>query len=426
MPSSVAYERRYEKMQLRKWSIALLALLLAAMVMVPMVSAAEINALAKNASDRIIITPKFDDSQIRIKAPMNESEIVSFEFSEKWLNENNLNKNSDDIKISIPKSALSTKQAAADSNSALYSIGTEDNRGKTVLLQIPKDTYETMNPQSAQTITLDYPRECFAFYTNADEMLNGIEQRKLVRYNQQTERIETNSHSFASSVPAATSNLYAEWASYNTNANQYPVALRGDMTPQTLSNQGQSFVIYHEREIYFNRNGDQIELTLWYTDNGKIYLSVPVYDEGTLLWGQSGVPPATWIDASSRDRFYYEVYILANGQYNINFLDTGTGIWYRYTYNDSDNPSTYITGITGSSELYLNGALAHSFQATTNTIKDYGVKDTVNGNWLAPGSRFTWDRYKYDSLHNGLYVFMNSYNIGGTIYTYHDASNTDT
>ena len=47
------------------------------------------------------------------------------------------------------------------------------------------------------------------------------------------------------------------------------------------------------------------------------------------------------------------------------------------------------------------------------------------GTWISPGSRFTWDQYKYDSIHNGLYVFMNSYIIGGTIYTYHDASNTD-
>jgi hypothetical protein len=39
MPSSVAYERRYEKMQLRKWSVVLLALLLAAMALVPMVNA---------------------------------------------------------------------------------------------------------------------------------------------------------------------------------------------------------------------------------------------------------------------------------------------------------------------------------------------------------------------------------------------------
>ena len=135
---------------------------------------------------------------------------------------------------------------------------------------------------------------------------------------------------------------------------------------------------------------------------------------------------ASWIDASSKDRFYYEVYIQNNGQYSINFYDTVTAVWSRYTYNDSDNPSTYIIGTTGSSELYLYGGLTNAFQATTNTIKDYGVKDTVNGNWISPTSRFSWDRYKYDSIHNGQYVFMNSYTIGNTIYTYHDASNTDT
>ena len=410
-----------------KARVVLLALMLAGMAMVPMASGANHeNAPSKNISEHLVITPVFDDKQIRIQPPINESDIVSFVFSERWLMENNENKNSDEIKISIPKSALMKNQITTDSESDLYSIGTLTENENVVLLQIPKDTYESTNPTSDGMIILDYPRECFAFFPDTHEMLKEIDKRKAERYTQQTERIEINPRSFASSSKTTRSNLYAEWACYNTNWFQYPLALRGDMKPQTLSNQGQSFVIYHEREIYLNRNGDTIELTLWYTDNGKIYLSAPIYDENQLIWGQNGVPPATWIDASSKNRFYYEVYIQNNGQYNINFLNTGTGIWYRYTYNDADNPSTYINGITGSSELYLNGGLTASFQATTNTMKDYGVKDTLNGDWIEPGSRFSWDRYKYDSEHNGQYVFMNSWNNGGTIYTYHDASDTDT
>jgi len=416
-------------MKTLKIGVMLLAFLLAAMAMVPMVSAAETTtALSKNVSDRIVITPPVDDTQIRIKTPLNESEIISFIFSEKWLKENNISPDPDVIKLAISKNSrsLAKNQIATSNDSLLYSVGPLKDNEPVVLLQIPKDTFEITNSQSNQMITFDYPRECFTFYTNITELSKGIEQRKLLRYSLQTPRIELNPHSSALSIRTASSDLYAEWACYNTISGQTPVALRGDIIPQTLSNQGQSFEIYQEREIYFNRNGDQIELTLYYTSNGKIYLSVPIYDEGQLYWGNNSVPSRTWIDASSKDRFYYEVYIQNNGQYSINFYDTVTAVWSRYTYNDSDNPSTYIIGTTGSSELYLYGGLTNAFQATTNTIKDYGVKDTVNGNWISPTSRFSWDRYKYDSIHNGQYVFMNSYTIGNTIYTYHDASNTDT
>ncbi len=408
----------------KTWAI-LLALLLVAMAIVPCVSAVEEKALSmSDASDRIVITPPPDEAQMILKTPLTESEMISFVFSEQWLEANNLDKNLDNIKVSVPKKTISKSQVAGNDDSMVYSVGVVDASEKVALLQIPKNTYDAMNPESASVITLDYPRYIFTFYSDAASLAKGIEQRRLIRTAGQIERTELNPGASSTAVRTTTSDLYAEWACYNTISGRTPVALRGDITPQTLTNQGQSFTIYHEREIYFNRIGDQIELTLYYTDNGNIYLSVPIYDEGNLYWGSNGVPARTWIDASSKNRFYYEVYIQNNGQYNINFLNTGTAIWYQYTYNDSDNPSTHIIGITGSSEMYLS-SLTNAFQATTNTMRDYGVKDTLSGSWISPGSRFTWDQYKYDSIHNGLYVFMNSYIIGGTIYTYHDTSNTD-
>jgi hypothetical protein len=414
-----------KRMKLRKVSVVLLALLLAAMAIVPMVSAEPEQISSGNVSDRLVITPVFDDQEIRIKAPMDESEIVSFIFSEKWLSTKNQNKDSETITITIPESEIVDSELKTNGISDLKSVGALDPNERVVLLQIPKDTPEINNPDSHQMITLDYPRDYFSYFSDIEELSTEVDNRKAARDKGQNEQIVKNPNPTKLSQ-AKSSNSYNEWACYNTNWFQYPLALRGDMQPETLSNQGQLFSLYHEREIYLNRNGDTIELVLWYLDNGNIYLSAPLYDENQLVWGSSGVPSATWIDASSKNRFYYEVYIKTNGQYNVKFLNTGTSMWYEYTYNDSDNPSTYINGITGSSELTLPGSVTNSFLVSTNSMRDYGVKDTISGSWISPGSRFSWDQYKYDSTNNGLYVFMNSWTSGGYIYTYHEASNTDT
>jgi hypothetical protein len=417
-------------MKKMKLGVILLALLLAAMAMVPMVSAEEQKVTpAVNSSDRVIKTPIFTEQEIRIKTPLNESDIVSFVFPEEWLLRNNENNNSDFFRISLTKTQLVKNQLKTNEISETYVV--EDafaqnlqDSGRLVLLQIPKSDFNR-NSLNSDHVLLDYPSECFSVYSTSDELIKSIEERKTLREKLQNERIDSNPVSLQR-LQRETTTSYDEWASYNVNLFRYPVALRGDMQPESFSNQGQPSVIYHEREIYLNRAGDAIELVLWYCDNGNIYLSAPLYDEDVLIWGQNGVPPSTWIDATSKNRFYYEVYINSGGQYNVNFLDTGTSIWYQYTYNDSDNASTYISGLTGSSELTLSGPVQYSFFVSTNPMKDYGVKDTVGGSWGPPGSRFTWDRYKYDSENGGRYVFMNAWINGGTIYTYHETSNTDT
>jgi hypothetical protein len=354
---------------------------------------------------------------------MDESEIISFIFTEKWLIENDKSQNSDFIKITIPKTEIYNKQYDSNGVSNLIAIGKIEDNEKVVLLQVPKNIPELDNLISSKTITLDYPTYCYSYFSDISKLFNEINKRKSTRDQGQKEQIK-NVKNQKQIFQSKSSNLYAEWACYNTNWFQYPKALRGDMNPENLLNDGQTLSLYHEREIYLNRNGDTIELVLWYSDNGNIYLSAPLYDENQLKWGNGGVPSGIWIDASSMSRYYYEIYIRSNGQYNVNFLNTGTGIWYDYTYNDADNPSGHISGITGSSELTLYGSVTDSFSITTNNMRDYGIKDSLNGNWIAPDSRFSWDQYKYEN--NGQYVFMNSWQSGGNIYTYHRASDTDT
>ncbi|MBN1432833.1 MAG: hypothetical protein JW931_08685, partial [Methanomicrobiaceae archaeon] len=417
-------EKMKTKLGMRALSL-LLILALTCAIFVPAVSAEEQkNVSSESISERLIITPIFDDQEIRIKAPLDESEIVSFIFSEKWLMTNNENKDSEFIKVIVPINSIKSQKYTSNGVSDLRSIGNVENNDRVVLLQIPKSVLEYEYQKSDQTITLDYPDYCFSDFSDIEELVNEVDKRKFERDIGQNEQIEINLDAKQISQ-SKSSILYAEWACYNTNWFQYPKALRGDMDPQTFSYQGMPACdLYHEREIYLDRKGDTIELLLWYRPNGDIYLSAPLYDEGQLNWGAGGVPSSTWIDASSKNRFYYEFYVGNNGQYNINFLNTGTGIWYDYTYNDGDNPSSYIKGLTGSSELTLYAPVTDSFLVTTENIRDYGVKDSVDGSWITPASRFYWDQYKYKN--NGLYVFMNSWISGGNIYTYHEACDTDT
>ena len=415
-----------EKKVLRALSLLLIVALAGAMF-VSGVSAEEeqTEISSESISERLVITPIFDDQEIRIKAPLDESEIVSFIFSEKWLMTNNDNKDSEFIKVTVPISSVKSQKYTSNGVSDLRSIGTVENNDRVVLLQIPKSILEYGCQKSDQTITLDYPDYCFSYFSGIEELVHEVDKRKYERDIGQNEQIKINSEAKPISQ-SKSSVLYAEWACYNTNWFQYPKALRGDMDPQTFSYQGMPplSVLYHEREIYLDRNGDTIELLLWYRPSGDIYLSAPLYDEHELNWGSGGVPSEYWIDASSKNRFYYEFYVGDNGQYNVNFLNTGTGIWYDYTYNDADNPSSYIKGLTGSSELTVDGSVTDSFLITTENMRDYGVKDSVDGSWIKPSSRFSWDKYKFKN--SGLYVFMNSWISGGNIYTYHEACDTNT
>jgi hypothetical protein len=409
------------KMQLRKISFVLLALLLAAMAIVPMVNASD-PALQKNESRQNtgIITPIFDDSEIVMMEPVNESEMVSFVFSENLVN--GRKGAADTVSITIPRSQISKNLLDATKGSDIYlQQDMEKTAGRVALLQIPKTLFEQNNPATSDQITLDYPLTDYSFYSSMTELTTAVKERKTERITKQRPGVVRNTKKSVSSAvtKAASTSFYAEWDLWKRSDTSYtPVALRGDMKPDTFSNSGQSIEAdYHETEIHLNRANDVVELVLWYCDDGHIWLSAPIYDEGVLKWGTGGTG-MKWVDASAKNRMNYEFYVNPSGQYSINFYNTGTGMWYTFNYDDSDNPSTYINRIVPSTEL-TTVAVTKSFDTITNTMRAYNTKDSGSSSWIGAGQRFSHD-YPQGSAS---YVLLNAYKIGDIIYSYHRAAN---
>lgn len=63
----------------------------------------------------------------------------------------------------------------------------------------------------------------------------------------------------------------------------------------------------------------------------------------------------------------YYVFIDA-GWYKCWLYDTQTGNWYYNAYDDTDNPSTYIRALVGSTEIDTRGAITNSFSVITDPI----------------------------------------------------------
>jgi hypothetical protein len=407
-------------MTLQKTCIVLLALLLAAMAVVPMVSAG-VSASQENKSDQNngIITPAFDDSEIVLKEPVNESEMVSFIFSENLVKSRK--GTSDTITITIPRSQLIRNTPDGVSGTEMYTNQGMEKTGGVALLQIPRALFKKNNPASSDQIILDYPLTDYSFYPSLVELTKVMEQRKTERIAKQHTEVVKNAQKAVTParMSALSSTLYGEWDLWKrSNTGYTPVALRGDIKPDTFSNSGQSTANYHETEIHLNRANDVIELLAWYCDDSHIWLSAPIYDEGVLKWGTGGTG-MKWVDASSKNRMNYEVYVNANGQYSINFYNTGTGMWYTFNYDDSDNPSTYINRIVPSTELTTD-TVTKSFDTITNTMRACNTKDSGSSSWIGTGQRFSHD-YSQGSAN---YVLLNAYKIGDTIYSYHRAANT--
>ena len=403
-----------------KLSVVLLALLLAAMAMVPMVSAGDFASPVSTSSPKTgMVTPVFDDSEIVLKEPVNESEIVSFVFSENLLNSRKGISNT--VSITIPRSQLMKIKLDTGSGIEVYMDQGIEKTERVALLQLPRELFEQENKATSDQITLDYPLTYYSFYPSMAELTKATEQRKAERIAKQQHEVVKNVKKEIAPATMGTlaSTLYAEWDLWKRSSTSYtPVALRGDMKPDTFSNSGQSTANYHETEIHLNRANDVVELLLWYCDDGHIWLSAPIYDEGVLKWGTGGTG-MKWIDVSSKSRVNYEFYVNANGQYSINFYHTGTGIWYNFNYNASDNPSTYINRIVPSTELTTD-TVSKSFDTITNTMKAYNTKDSGSSSWIGTCQRFSHDYF----TGNANYVLLNGYKIGDTIYSYHRAANS--
>ena len=227
--------------------------------------------------------------------------------------------------------------------------------------------------------------EHFVYYPNISELNKDKRNNELLKSMSKKEKTnlpkigddEISSKSFPD---------YGEWAVYQRLSGYDDlIFLAGNIKPDSFSMEGVGdfSVIYQENEMYLNRPGDGIEITMVYNNDGQIHLTNPIYDEEVIHWDENSL----WIDASALHSYDYYVFVdVASGEYEIDVYDTIDKVWYHDTYIDL-TPSTRINLVSGSSELYMSQAPTRQFEAVTYPITDEWLSDNVN--WFKPNEVFT-------------------------------------
>ena len=370
-----------------KLGAVLAVMLIISMSFVPVVSAEK---KSKEKPDNLSISPKLPGKPIinpdnfALSTPLNESELISIVFSESWLLENDENKDHQIIKTTIPVSQLNTIQTNTEGYIGYLAPTAIRNDEKVILFQMPKTMFKFFN-KDPLNVTINFPVEHFVYYPNISELNKDKKNNELLKSMNKKEKTnlpkigddEISSQSFPN---------YGEWAVYERlSAYDDLIFLAGNIKPDSFSIEGVSDfnVIYQENEIYLNRPGDAIEITMMYENNGQIHLTNPIYDEGgDPHWDENSL----WIDASALHSYDYYVFIdVASWEYEIDVYDTIDRIWYHDTYIDL-TPSTHINLVSGSSELYMSQAPTRQFEAVTYPITVEWLSDNVN--WFKPNEVF--------------------------------------
>lgn len=387
-----------KKMQLRKGWIILLALLLAAMVIVPYGSAGTISAVAnftsipdKNDGQDDGTRPKlpdflpsisdklsYDEEQRLIKnytptPPVPESEMARIIFSKKWFLQNDKDPQSDMVQLTFPVTWLD-KTAVSDNEAV-------------VMLHVPKRLLELQNTNpDPQMMTVSFSENWFKEFPN----MSSINFTSHSRKNDQETDLQ---YSRGQSVPTLQKNQKLSEklginrqvrGIYHCFENNPVTADIGLMNAFSYSNSGETFRNYDEREIYLDRSGDIVEFITDFTDSGQTYAWVAVYDEGT--W----VTAWNWLNidiSGTLQETEYRLYI-NNGVYDLWLCDADSEICYHNSYNDTDNPSTGIQWLMGSTELDTVGGISNYFKTCTSPIDDAQIR--IGTTYYYPSAAFEW------------------------------------
>ncbi|OPX65348.1 MULTISPECIES: hypothetical protein [unclassified Methanoregula] len=421
-------------MEPRKISIALLALLLAAMAMVPCVSAAEQNVnesgvshenIGKNAPEHYIPPEYFKDA--KPPTPLPESEMINLIISEKTIEKSALD-NETGI-INLPTAFLDLKAQFTESKG--YSNRFTENglkpEERVVLVRMPHVMYDRFLAAS-DSGNLTLPASNFArYYTNLADLeshikLEGVtlrvspgeeDAKMLERMTSLPAPIPTpmtvssgnaGIGTNALLTPPGANTWHNEWIHFNriNFLNTYDYCI-GQITPNTWYVSGNSNQYYspQEREYYLNDGQEAIEIVVNYDHytqypSGYVYLFPAIYDDHSgapinlSLYEDPGegimqLNPGTFPHAYG---YHVQIY---NGKYYIVFQDMNDLSWFHeYVYNDQDNPSTTFTRASGSVEFWQgSNPITDTFYAYTTPVIDewaHEVPILGSASWKKPSS----------------------------------------
>ncbi len=269
--------------------------------------------------------------------PLPESELTHIPFPKTWLLENDADENPDLVRVTFPASWIDNPPEVSSDEPI-------------VLLRVPKKMLrlDDLN-EDPELITIHYPKEWFSYPTSED--LNPVPVSRI--------NDSISQRSTVSGIEFQKRVWFRNEEGYNV------IHATGILDPYYFYNTGETFRTFHEREVYFNRDGDLIEFISDFASDGKAWVWVAVFDENE--W----VTDPNWLSievTGTLQRIEYRLYMDRPGYYDIWLYDTKTQRWYHNSYHDTDNPPTRINWLAGSTEIDTLGGIFKDFEAHTYPI----------------------------------------------------------
>jgi hypothetical protein len=438
-------------MRLRKISIVLLALLLAAMAMVPMVSAGDAaNADTVNFNNpdisKTTIQHQIPDDYLKNSKPMEwlpESEMINIIISQRTLERYGQKSNSEIIEIPVDyvkSKTIIMKTEKIPGFNIEEGISPDES---VVLIRMPAQLFDTYISEDVDG-KLSFPMVYFCrFYSNLNDLsthitkvngsieispssqypvagLSDYERSPITSDNSllRNEKLSSVSGIDDSTVMLTVPQEYKQWArSWRSDLTNYKYCI-GQIRPYRWSLSGTGvdlFKIFTEREYKFN-NGEALEIVAQFFDRNEgagIVLYPALYRNGA----QFPISNNDWsywngylvINPNDIPHAYgYHVQTTNSGSgYQVNFEDMNTLQWVKYYTVAAASPVSSFTELDGSSEYrQLNVPSTDTFAARTSPIIDEWAID-VNDNWYKPAA--AWDTPVLDPATAQPYVSVDAY-----------------
>ncbi|MFA4878093.1 MAG: hypothetical protein WC586_11840 [Methanoregula sp.] len=412
-------------MKLRSIGVVLL-LLMAAMAMVPMVSAEELYNGAINPPNEIkkeltmdelrdapVHPPKIYDLQSladRKSTPQvndREKKFILVIIPQKDI-KTTIDGSAGLISVTVPKSSarfINQKSGSKAPIPDLSLAGPVQTEGPVSVLWAPSHMVEIS--ENGDLMTILFPQDLLMKYSDLNEARERTVSSRDNNLQIYSDTIPSAESQQISSTIRASDFQERSWYKDN-NCAHHINGITGKIYPSGSYNNGESYFSYHEMEIYLSRYPysttlDTAEVISFHRTDNQKRAFFALWDEGTSY---------TMLDIDVTNKPYVEYYFYIENSagwiYWMHFRDPSTGTWYSSSYNDSDNPSYYVRDLRGSTELL---SLQHvpplfSFRTQTSPIRVDYTRTTTG--WFTPSQTVTWNYYTANQQYVDTWAWWNS------------------
>lgn len=416
-------------MKTLKIGVILLALLLAAMAMVPMVSAAEpvspafttaiTNGTSHNMPQHYLPQDYLKDSKPTQWLP--ESDMINIVISQKSLEKFNQKTQSGIINIPISYLDLKTTFLNTTENPSVYIESTIGQNEKIALVRMPRQMYELFIENSKGGY-ISLPADYFVrYYTNTDDLKShtkidedsvqitpsseypvpalemGSNNTLKSSLNSERTIASPSSANTGRVSPLTTLGTYDQWARTERISSTNYYYCIGQINPYSwyLGGTGADlFQLLAEREYAFDNNEAMEIVAQFYDRNAGAGIAIfPAFYHSN---AQYPIEPTQWnvwstpiyLSANALPHAYgYHVQITNSGQYiQVGFEDMNTLQWIKSYVASTESTASTFTELRGSSEYrQYNVPSTDTFSEITNPVIDEWARDT-NDIWHKPAS----------------------------------------